>query len=156
MTEQNPLGLKKIHHVEFFSLQLICKFAGEIMLKKYSSLLLIGLIINLAFGSVAFGQDKEIKATEKIKIKIAKVGVGSKSIKVKLKDKTKVKGNISEINDDNFELVSKKNSASTTISYDQVEKVRTYRLQLFRKLELERQLQEGSLLFTSWQQQYAY
>ena len=93
------------------------------MLKKYSSLLLIGLIINLAFGSVAFGQDKEIKATEKIKIKIAKVGVGSKSIKVKLKDKTKVKGNITEINDDDFVLVSKKNSASTTISYDQVEKV---------------------------------
>ena len=124
------------------------------MLKKHSSLLLIGLIINLVFSGFAFGQDKEIKATEKIKIKIAKVGVGSKSIEVKLKDRTKVKGNITEIKDDYFVLVSKKNSASTTISYDQVKRS-AYRLQLFKNLELERRLREVLLLFMQWQQQYA-
>lgn len=43
----------------------------KIMLKKYTALMLIGLIINLAFGSFVFAQDAETKAAEKIKIKIA-------------------------------------------------------------------------------------
>lgn len=93
------------------------------MLKKYASLILVGLIINLFFSSFAFAQDTETRATEKIKIKIAKVDIGGKTIEVKLKDKTKVKGYITEIKDDQFVLVSKKNGASTNISYDQAQKV---------------------------------
>lgn len=93
------------------------------MLKKYTSLLLIGLIINLTFGSFVFAQDKETRATQKIKIKVAKLGTGDKVIEVKFKDKTKIKGYITEIKENNFVLVSKKDGASTDIPYDKVEKL---------------------------------
>ena len=124
------------------------------MLKKYSSLLLIGLIINLAFSSVAFGQDKEIKATEKIKIKIAKVGVGSKSIEVKLKDKTKVKGNITEIKMTTLYWSARKTVRQTLFLTIKLKRS-AYRFQLFKKSELERQLREVLSLFMQWQQQFA-
>ncbi len=41
----------------------------KIMLKKYSTLMLIGLIINLAFSSFVFAQNAETKATEKNEVK---------------------------------------------------------------------------------------
>jgi len=93
------------------------------MLKKYTTLMLIGLIINLAFGSFAFAQDKKIIAAGKIKIKVAKLGTTGKLNKVEFKDKTKIKGYITEIKDDYFVLVSKKNGTSTNISYDQVKNI---------------------------------
>ncbi len=93
------------------------------MLKKYAALMLMGLIINLAFGSFVFAQDAETKAAEKIKVKVARLGVGGKLIEVKLKDKTKIKGYITEIKNDYFVSVSKKNGASTNISYNQVKSV---------------------------------
>ncbi len=104
------------------------------MLKKYSSLMLIGLIINLAFSSFAFAQTQD-RATEKIKIKVAKLGTGGKTIEVKFKDKTKIKGYITEIKDDHFVLVSKSNSASTNISYDKVKNVQPI-LATYRKILL--------------------
>lgn len=93
------------------------------MLKKYTVLVLIALMINLTFGSFVFAQETETRAAEKIKVKVAKLGVGGKLIEVKLADKTKVKGYITEIKDSSFVLVSKKNAASTNISYDKVKSV---------------------------------
>lgn len=93
------------------------------MLKTYSTLMLIGLIINLAFSSFVFAQDAETKTAEKNKVKVAKLGTGGRLIEVKLKDDTKIKGYITEIKDDSFVLVGKKNAASTNISYAQVRKI---------------------------------
>lgn len=86
-------------------------------------LMLVVLIVNLTFSSFVFAQDTEARAAEKIKIKVVKLGVGGKLTEVKLKDKTKIRGYITEIKDDHFVLVSKKNAASTDISYDQVKSV---------------------------------
>lgn len=38
------------------------------MLKKYTGLVLIGLMLNLAFSGVIFAQDSETRAAQKIKI----------------------------------------------------------------------------------------
>ena len=93
------------------------------MLKKYSTLMLIGLIINLAFSSFVLAQDAETKAAEKNKVRVAKLGIGGRLIEVKLKDDTKIKGYITEIKEDSFVLVGKKNAVSTNISYNQVKKI---------------------------------
>ncbi len=93
------------------------------MLKKYIGLVSIGLILNLAFSSFVFAQDSETRATQKIKIRVAEIGTGGKIIEVKFKDKTKIKGYITEIKEDSFVLVSKKNAASTDISYDKVKNI---------------------------------
>lgn len=94
------------------------------MLKKYTSLVLIGLIINLVFSSSVFAQDQETRATEKTKIRVAKLGVGGKLNEAKFKDNTKIRGYITEIKDDHFVLVSKKDGASTNISYDQIKSIK--------------------------------
>ena len=93
------------------------------MLKKHIGLVSIGLILNLAFSSFVFAQDSETRATQKIKIRVAEIGTGGKVIEVKFKDKTKIKGYITEIKEDGFVLVSKKNGASTDISYDKVKNI---------------------------------
>jgi hypothetical protein len=95
----------------------------KIMLKKHIGLVSIGLILNLAFSSFVFAQDSETRATQKIKIRVAEIGTGGKVIEVKFKDKTKIKGYITEIKEDGFVLVSKKNGASTDISYDKVKNI---------------------------------
>lgn len=105
------------------------------MLRKYTVLMLIGLIINLAFSSFAFAQDAEARVAEKNKVKVARLGVGGKLIEVKLNDKTKIKGYITEIKEDSFVLVSKKNGASTDISYDKVKNVQPI-LETYRKILL--------------------
>ncbi len=86
-------------------------------------MVLIGLILNLAFSSFAFAQDSETRATQKIKIRVAEIGTRGKVVEVKFKDKTKIKGYITEIKENNFVLVSKKNSASTDISYDKIKNI---------------------------------
>lgn len=93
------------------------------MFKKYLSLVFVGLLLNLAFSSFVFAQDTEVRAAEKVKIKIARLGTGGRTISVKLKDKTKIKGYITEIKDDYFVLVNRKNAASTQINYNQVKSI---------------------------------
>jgi len=86
--------------------------------------MLIGLIINLTFGGFVFAQDTQARATEKAKISVAKFGTGGKLTEVKLNDGTKIKGYITEIKDDRFVLVSKKNGASVNVPYNEVKNVR--------------------------------
>ena len=86
--------------------------------------MLIGLIINLTFGGFVFAQDTQTRATEKAKISVAKFGTGGKLTEVKLNDGTKIKGYITEIKDDRFVLVSKKNGASVNVPYNEVKNVR--------------------------------
>lgn len=93
------------------------------MLKKYTTFMMVALLINFAFSGFVRAQDTENRATEKVKIKVAKFGTGSKLTEVKLKDKTKIKGYITEIKEDHFVVVSKKDRASTSIMYNDVKSV---------------------------------
>ncbi|MEJ7698776.1 MAG: hypothetical protein WKF71_03900 [Pyrinomonadaceae bacterium] len=61
--------------------------------------------------------------------------ISGKLIEVKFNDKTKIKGYITEIKEDNFVLVSKKNGASTDISYDKVKNIQPI-LATYRKIVL--------------------
>jgi hypothetical protein len=61
----------------------------------------------------------------KIRTQVQKRGIGEQSkVKVLLKDKMEVKGYISKIDADSFQVTHKKNGEARTISYGEVEKVR--------------------------------
>ena len=67
---------------------------------------------------------RNTEQAEKIKNEIDRRGKGEKSrVKVRLRDKTEVKGYISEINADSFQVTDEKTGKAATIAYDNVEKV---------------------------------
>jgi hypothetical protein len=62
---------------------------------------------------------------EKVRIEIQKRGVGEKSrVTIRLRDRTEVKGYISQIEADTFQLTNSKTGKVTTIAYDSVDRVR--------------------------------
>lgn len=96
------------------------------MLQKTLSLMLIGLVLNLALYPTnaranTIQDDKEAKLAEKIKNKVVKLGLGEK-VKVKLKDGTNIKGYISEIKTDQFTITN--NGQPTTIQFIQAKQVK--------------------------------
>ena len=96
------------------------------MFRKYMSLALVGLLLNLTFYSTAIANtEKEAKFAEKVKANIAKLGVGSDAkIKVKLKDGTKLKGYVSEIKDTGFIVMNEKTGTTSEVPYPQVKQVK--------------------------------
>ena len=100
----------------------------EIMFKKYLTLILTILVLNLSLNAVAFADtkiEKEAKFAKKVKINIAKLGTGKESkVEVKLKNGTKLKGYVSQINDNSFVVVDDKTGVSTEIPYPQTKQVK--------------------------------
>jgi hypothetical protein len=98
------------------------------MFKKYLSLALVILVINLAFGATAFAgvkADKEVKFAAKVKNELVKLGTGTDArVEVKLRDKTKLKGYISQINENSFVLVKDNTNTPVEISYSQTKQVK--------------------------------
>jgi len=69
--------------------------------------------------------DKEAKATEKVKSRVAKIGVGVKpKIRVRLKNGEKRIGSISEIRSDSFTLLVGTTNAPSVVPYSQVKQVK--------------------------------
>ena len=67
---------------------------------------------------------KEERAS-KIKAQIQKRGTGEKAtVKITLRDRTEVKGYISQIDADSFQLTDKKTGKASTLTYDAVDRVR--------------------------------
>ena len=100
----------------------------EVMFKKYLTLILTILVINLSLSASVFADtkiEKEIKFAEKVKFNIAKLGTGTDAkVEVKLKDGTKLKGYISQINDDNFVVKDANSGAETTVPYPQTKQIK--------------------------------
>ena len=99
------------------------------MLKKYLTLVLTILVINLSLSAAAFAADsKEEKAAKfaaKVKAGITKLGTGKDAkVQVKLKDGTMLKGYVSQINETNFVVVDEKTSAPTEIPYPNARQVK--------------------------------
>lgn len=94
--------------------------------RKYISLALVGLLLNLTFYSTAMANpESDAKFAEKVKANIAKLGVGSDAkIKVKLKDGTKLKGYVSEIKDTSFIVMNENTGTSSEVPYPQVKQVK--------------------------------
>ena len=98
------------------------------MFKKYLTLILTILVINLSFSTVAFAEtkaEKEAKFAQKVKTEVTKLGVGTEAkIEVKLKDGTKLKGYVSNISDENFSVTNDKTGAVTEIPYPNAKQVK--------------------------------
>jgi hypothetical protein len=96
--------------------------------KKFLSLILIGLILNLAFYSTARANpnlEKESKFALKVKTAVTKLGVGQDArIEVKLRDKTKIKGYVDEVRENSFVVVDEKTNTATEIPYLQAKQVK--------------------------------
>ena len=96
------------------------------MLKKVLSLVLTGLLINMAAvtSSYARSQDEQARNIEKVKESVRKLGVGAEArVEVKLHDGRKLKGYIQEAGEDNFTLIDSKDGTVTTVAYSQVKQL---------------------------------
>jgi len=98
------------------------------MFKKYLTLTLVVLVLNLAFGSTAFATtegEKEAKFVEKVKTNVTKLGTGKDArVEVKLKDGTKLKGYVSQINESSFVVMNEKTAVATEVPYPNVKQVK--------------------------------
>jgi small nuclear ribonucleoprotein (snRNP)-like protein len=96
--------------------------------KKYLSLSLVALLLNLVCAGSATAKpkaDKEVQLAEKVKAKIAKLGTGPQArVEVKLRDNTKVKGYISKFDDTYFVVTDAKSGVANAIPYPQVKQVK--------------------------------
>jgi uncharacterized protein HemX len=98
------------------------------MFKKYLTLIIVVLIINLALGSSAFAgtrEEKEAKFAEKVKANITKLGTGKNAqITVKLRDNTKLKGYVSEIKENSFVVVDDKTGNASEVPYPNAKQIK--------------------------------
>jgi hypothetical protein len=98
------------------------------MFKKYVTLTVAFLLLNLSFNSVALAETKEekdAKLAEKVKINVLRLGTGNDArVQVKLKDGSKLKGYISQINENSFVVVDEKTAAPTEIPFPQTRQVK--------------------------------
>jgi hypothetical protein len=112
------------------------------MFKKYLSLALVILVINLAFGATAFAgakADKEAKFAAKVKNELVKLGTGTDArVEVKLRDKTKLKGEgyISQISENGFVIVEDNTNTPVEVSYSQTKQVKGNNLSTGAKIAI--------------------
>ena len=98
------------------------------MLNKFVSLLLVlgvsGIAgINPVYAD--FQDERQTRATVKIKQKIKERGIGENArVEVILQDGAKLKGYISEAGEDSFVITAANNGASTRLTYSQVKQVK--------------------------------
>lgn len=94
------------------------------MFKKYLTLTLAVLVINLSLGVSVFAQtDREARRVEKVKADVAKLAGENAPMAVRLKNGAKFKGKVSEVSDAGFVLTNAKTSAATNLLYADVRTV---------------------------------
>jgi len=112
------------------------------MFKKCLSLVFIGLLtfaVNLKFISAQSDTNNsvEVNKVEKIKTTVNRRGTGEKSkVVVKMKNGTKLKGYISQIGEDSFDLTDSKTKQTTAVAYRNVAQVKKQGLSKGAKIAL--------------------
>lgn len=110
------------------------------MFKKYLTLILTFLILNLSLSAVAFAEtkaEKEAKFADKVKVNVTKLGTGTEAkIQVKLKDGTKLKGYVSQINENSFVVTDEKTGVATEIPYPNAKQVKGNNLSTGAKIAI--------------------
>lgn len=95
------------------------------MIGKYLSFAVIGLMLFGFNTQTTFARSTVDSELERVKIEVRKRGTGPESkVTVKLKDGMKLRGYISQILDDSFDLTDPKSKQPTTIPYRDVAKVK--------------------------------
>ena len=92
------------------------------MFKKTSTLFLAAILV-FANTHVLLGQTDGVAGDRRIKTQVNKLGTGAK-VTVTLRDGTKVRGSISQIQEDSFDVTLAKQTQSSVISYRDVENVK--------------------------------
>lgn len=96
------------------------------------------------------GREKNLLEDEqaaKAKNEVQKRGIGERSrVKVTLRNKTEVKGYISQIDADSFQVTDKKNGQSTTISYQDTMTVRTNGMSTVAKIAIGAGVVAGAMI----------
>jgi hypothetical protein len=90
------------------------------MIKKYLSVLLVGILVFGTSSALVFAQttDKTASKAEKIKAEVLKRGTSEKKrVKVKMFDGRKIKGYISQTGEDSFTLTDSKTRQPVVIAY---------------------------------------
>ncbi|MDQ1590196.1 MAG: hypothetical protein QOG71_823 [Pyrinomonadaceae bacterium] len=120
------------------------------MLKKITSLVVVGLLLNLTFVapvSASTRPEKEAKFVAELKTKLATFGSGTEAqVKVTLRDKTKLRGYVSEVSDAHFVVVDPKTSVTTTVFYPQVKQVTGHNLSTGGRIAVNVAIAVGILL----------
>ena len=106
------------------------------MLKKFLSVSLIALVLNLVGVTPAYAnsQDEaqaraEAQNASKVKVGLTKLGTGEAArVELKLRDGRKVKGYIREAAEDSFVIIDAKTGTATTITYLQVKEIKGHNL----------------------------
>ena len=97
------------------------------MLKKASSFMLVGFIIQAAIFSVPASvnaqTDAEVERAVRARTAVHALGTEAR-VSVKLLDKRRLTGEISRINEDNFALTNDKTGLSVTVTYADVLEVK--------------------------------
>lgn len=98
------------------------------MLRKYISITLIVVLLNLFFAASGFAntnEEKKAATAEKVKAGILKLGTGPDAkVEVKLYDKTTVRGYVREATSDKFVVVDSKTAIATEVPYQNVKQVK--------------------------------
>ena len=90
-------------------------------------LILFALLMNPALRSGVVAQqansDKDLKRVQEIKKVVFRARTDN-TVEVRLKDKTQLVGSISEVTDDHFVVTIGLNGVSSTLTYDQIERIK--------------------------------
>lgn len=90
-----------------------------------AALLVLLVMMTTTIGASQSRTQDEMPPPEKIRAKVAKLGTGKRArTEVIFKDDRKLKGYIGEISEQSFTLVDPKQGTVTTISYDEVRRVK--------------------------------
>lgn len=93
------------------------------MFKKNSAIFIAALLILTNLTTAVAQQSDAVALDRRVKAQVNDLGAGAK-VTVFLKDGTKVRGSISQILDDSFDVTINKETQSSIISYRDVEKVK--------------------------------
>jgi hypothetical protein len=97
----------------------------KFMIRKLITLVLIGLVVSGANFTAIIAQSGPDADVDKVRTKIRKYGIGEESkVVVTVKDGTKLKGYITQILDDSFDLTDVETKQPTTIPYRDVAKIK--------------------------------
>jgi hypothetical protein len=95
------------------------------MFKRYFTVIVTILVVNLFLCSAAFAKESNLERAEKTKVAVAKLGTGTDAkVQVKLYDGTKLKGYITEISSTGFSVMNEKTQAVNEVQYSAAKQVK--------------------------------
>ena len=123
------------------------------MLRKVLSVVLAGLLIQLACAYPAFANsdsNKESAQIEKVRAGVFNLGTGPDArVKVKLKDGLNLEGYISDSTEDRFTVTNLKTGLTNTVEYSQVKQIKGNNLSTGAKIAIGVAVSIGVVILVS-------